>query len=63
MTFVYFILILIGLVIVHEFGHFVVAKLFKIRVDEFGVFFPPRLFAFKWGETEYSFNSIPVAAS
>ncbi len=60
MTFVYFILILIGLVIVHEFGHFIVAKLFKIRVDEFGVFFPPRLFAIKKGETEYSFNSIPV---
>lgn len=60
MTFVYFILILIGLVIVHEFGHFIVAKLFGIRVDEFGIFFPPRLFAFKKGETEYSFNSIPV---
>ncbi len=60
MTFVYFILILIGLVIVHEFGHFIVAKLFKIRVDEFGVFFPPRLFSFKWGETVYSLNSIPV---
>ena len=60
MTFVYFILILIALVIVHEFGHFVVAKLFKIRVDEFGVFFPPRIFAFKMGETEYSLNSIPV---
>ena len=60
MTFVYFILILIGLVIVHEFGHFIVAKLFKIRVDDFGVFFPPRLFAFTWGETEYSFNSLPV---
>ncbi len=60
MTFVYFILILIGLVIVHEFGHFIVAKLFKIRVDEFGVFFPPRLFAIKKGETVYSFNSIPV---
>ena len=60
MTFVYFILILIGLVIVHEFGHFIVAKLFGIRVDEFGIFFPPRLFAFKRWETEYSFNSIPV---
>jgi regulator of sigma E protease len=60
MTFVYFILILVLLVIVHEFGHFIVAKLSGIRVDEFGIFFPPRLFAFKRGETEYSLNAIPV---
>ena len=60
MTFVYFILILIVLILVHEFGHFLVAKLCGIRVDEFGIFFPPRLFAFKRGETEYSFNVIPV---
>ena len=44
----------------HEFGHFIVAKLFGIRVDEFGIFFPPRLFAIKKGETEYSFNSLPL---
>lgn len=55
-----FILILVALIIVHEFGHFIVAKLFGIRVDEFGIFFPPRLFAFKKGETEYSFNSLPL---
>ena len=60
MTFVYFILILVVLILVHEFGHFIVAKLCGIRVDEFGIFFPPRLFAFKRGETEYSFNAIPV---
>ncbi len=55
-----FILILVALIIVHEFGHFIVAKMFGIRVDEFGIFFPPRLFAFKKGETEYSFNSLPL---
>src|SRR5882757_7922376 len=60
MFILFFILILVVLIIVHEFGHFIVAKLFKIRVDEFGIFFPPRLFAIKRGETEYSFNSLPL---
>ena len=55
-----FILVLIVLILVHEFGHFNVAKMFGIRVDEFGIFFPPKLFGIKWGETEYTFNSIPV---
>jgi regulator of sigma E protease len=55
-----FVLILIALIIVHEFGHFIVAKFFKIRVDEFGIFFPPRLFAKKFGETEYSINLLPL---
>jgi regulator of sigma E protease len=59
MTFVYFILILIALVLVHEFGHFVVAKLCGIKVEEFGVFFPPRIAAIKKGETEYSINWLP----
>src|SRR6185312_4731937 len=60
MFIVFFILILVVLIIVHEFGHFIVAKLFRIRVDEFGIFFPPRLFAKKFGETEYSFNLLPL---
>ena len=37
-----FILILVVLILVHEFGHFIVAKLAKIKVEEFGIFFPPR---------------------
>jgi regulator of sigma E protease len=60
MFIVFFILILVVLIIVHEFGHFIVAKFFNIRVDEFGIFFPPRLFAKKFGETEYSINSLPL---
>jgi regulator of sigma E protease len=60
MTIVLFILILIVLILVHELGHFSIAKFFNIRVDEFGVFFPPRLFAIKKGETEYSFNLLPL---
>ncbi|HUD02512.1 MAG TPA: site-2 protease family protein [Candidatus Paceibacterota bacterium] len=59
MTFVYFILILVVLVIIHEFGHFIVAKLSGICVDEFGIFFPPRIAAIKRGETEYSINWLP----
>ena len=47
------------LVIVHEFGHFIVAKKSGIRVDEFGFGFPPKLFGVKKGETTYSFNAIP----
>lgn len=59
MTFIVFILILVALILVHELGHFIVAKLSKIKVEEFGIFFPPRLFAFKKGETEYSLNWLP----
>lgn len=59
MSVLLFIVILLGLILVHEFGHFVVAKLFKIRVDEFGVGFPPKLFGFRRGETEYTVNALP----
>jgi regulator of sigma E protease len=51
-----FILILVALIVVHEFGHFSVAKLFGIRVEEFGIGFPPRLLSVKRGETTYSIN-------
>jgi regulator of sigma E protease len=59
MTILIFVLILVCLILAHEFGHFIVAKAFGIRVDEFGIFFPPRIFAIKWGETEYSLNWLP----
>ena len=48
------------LVLVHEFGHFYSAKKFGIRVDEFGFGFPPKLFGIKKGETEYTFNLLPI---
>ncbi|TSC62468.1 MAG: Uncharacterized protein G01um101448_687 [Parcubacteria group bacterium Gr01-1014_48] len=55
-----FIIILGGLILIHEFGHFIVAKRSGIRVDEFGIGFPPRLLRlFKKGETEYTINAIP----
>ncbi len=60
MSILIFAVILGTLVLVHEFGHFIVAKRFGVRVDEFGIGFPPRLFAFRKGETEYSLNLIPL---
>ena len=59
MSIIIFIIVLLLLILSHEFGHFIVAKRFGIRVDEFGFGFPPRLFSFKKGETKYSFNIIP----
>jgi len=60
MSILYFLIILIVLVWVHELGHFSLAKLFGIRVDEFAIGFPPRLFTVEWGETRYSFNLLLV---
>ncbi|MBI2453877.1 site-2 protease family protein [Candidatus Peregrinibacteria bacterium] len=47
------------LVLIHEFGHFVMARRAGIKVEEFGIGFPPRLFSKKKGETIYSVNAIP----
>jgi regulator of sigma E protease len=60
MSIILFIVILLALVLIHELGHFVVAKLFRIRVDEFAFGFPPRVFSIKKGETNYSFNLLPI---
>ena len=60
MSVIIFIIILLVLVVVHEFGHFFAAKRFGIRVDEFGFGFPPKLFGWKYKETEYTFNLFPV---
>lgn len=55
-----FIFILGSAVVLHEFGHFIVAKLFKIRVETFSVGFGPRLFGKKWGHTDYRVSAIPL---
>src|SRR3989442_15869779 len=54
-----FIFILGAAVILNEFGHFIVAKLFKIRVETFSVGFGPRLFGRKYGTTDYRVSAIP----
>ena len=59
MTFVIVILGLAVLVLIHEFGHFLVAKLLGIKVEEFGVGFPPRILKKKIGNTLYSLNLLP----
>lgn len=53
---------LIGLLVLHELGHFVLAKKFGVKVEEFGIGFPPRLFGKKFGETLYSINLLPFGA-
>ena len=55
------ILLLLGIAILfHEFGHFAVAKFFKIRVERFSIGFPPRLFGLKLGETDYCVSAVPL---
>jgi regulator of sigma E protease len=53
---------LIALMIIHEFGHFIIAKKFGVAVDEFGIGYPPRMFGKKIGETIYSVNWLPLGA-
>lgn len=60
MSIVIFLIILSTLVLVHEFGHFLVAKRFDIRVDEFGLGFPPRAKKlFHWRGTLFTLNWLP----
>jgi len=55
-----FIGILVVLVLVHELGHFLVAKRAGITVEEFGIGFPPRVGSVIWRGTRYSLNWIPL---
>jgi regulator of sigma E protease len=55
-----FVVLITIVVVVHEGGHFIVAKLSGIRVDEFFVGFGPRVVSFKRGETEYGIRALPV---
>ncbi len=59
MSVIIFIVILVILILAHELGHFLAAKLSGIRVDEFGIGFPPKIFGKKIGETTYTLNLIP----
>lgn len=55
-----FIFVLGILVFVHEFGHYAVAKLFKVRVEVFSLGFGKRLFGFKRGDTDYRISLLPL---
>lgn len=59
LTLLVFLLILSILVVIHEFGHFFVARRMGIKVEEFGFGIPPRLWGKKIGETVYSINALP----
>ena len=62
MSIILFLVVLFVLVLVHEWGHFIVAKKTGMRVDEFGIGFPPKLWGYKpkHGETEYTLNALPI---
>jgi regulator of sigma E protease len=55
-----FVFILGAAVILHEFGHFIVAKLLGIRVETFSVGFGKRLWGRRWGTTDYRLSLIPL---
>ena len=54
-----FLLTILILVVIHEFGHYLLAKRFGVKVLEFGFGIPPRIFGKKIGETIYSLNWLP----
>jgi regulator of sigma E protease len=60
MTIFYIILTLVVLIVLHELGHFLLAKKYGVKVEEFGVGIPPRIWGKKIGETIYSINWIPL---
>ncbi len=59
-TIVAFIAVLGVLIFVHEFGHFIVAKLLRVRVEAFSLGFPPKLISKKIGDTDYRLSVVPL---
>jgi regulator of sigma E protease len=60
-TILQFIGALVLLIIIHEFGHYIAARIFGVEVEEFGIGFPPRaLQLFTWKGTLFSLNWIPL---
>lgn len=59
-TILIFIAAIFILVTVHELGHFLAAKFFKMRVNKFSIGFPPKIFGFKKGDTEYVIGATPL---
>lgn len=59
MAIIIFLVILVILIMGHEAGHFIVAKLSGMKVPEFGLGFPPKLWGKKIGDTEYTINALP----
>lgn len=55
-----FLIILGPLVVIHELGHYLFARLFNVKAEVFSIGFGPRLFARKWGETDFRLSLIPL---
>lgn len=56
-----FVVVFAGIILVHELGHFIVARLLGIEVEEFGIGFPPRAVKlFNWKGTDFTLNWIPL---
>src|SRR5712691_3736781 len=53
-------LVLSVIIVIHELGHFLVAKFFKIKVETFSVGFGPRLIGFRKGDTDYRISAFPL---
>ncbi len=60
LSLVYFLIVLSVLVLIHEFGHFIVAKMIGVRVEKFSFGFGPKLFSVRKGDTEYLISAIPL---
>lgn len=60
MQFIWALIALSFLIIIHELGHFTVAKLAGIKVHEFALFMGPKIFSFQKGETTYSLRAVPL---
>jgi regulator of sigma E protease len=60
MSWVLTILGIMALIVLHELGHFAVAKAVGMRVERFSLFFPPTIFRIRRGETEYAIGAIPL---
>jgi len=60
MMVIYAIIVLGILIFVHEFGHFIVAKLFNVKVEKFSLGFGPKLIGKQIGETEYLLSAFPL---
>ncbi len=60
MTLIYFLIVLGILVFVHEFGHFIMAKMAGVRVEKFSLGMGPKLIGYKKGDTEYLISALPL---
>lgn len=55
-----FVVILCPLVVFHEFGHFIFARIFGVKAEVFSVGFGPKLWSRQWGETEFRLSAVPL---